>query len=382
MLGFQRPDLARDAYLEAINILHDGPQQRTQALQTKAVEMQTAAIFLDISSEIAGRSSRRAGQVLSKGLEAFSSGTMGLSQQLFARAAHVREVRSGEATGDFFRMPVVQAGAFEFVGQLVSPTGRCTSFQVKWRIVVTNAHCVVSDDGTVYRPDQLEIVTHHTNIFEPFWTGQGITTRIDKVIISGEYLENRNFADDWAVLVTSTPINWTAELVDNLQAKLEFAMDALSSEKELPMRIEFTGKSFRNSKTQQELDIGLSVRDVSNQIEKGASIAIAGYSGDINSGDILMLDYGCPMLATREVYSYQCSAYGGNSGGPIFAGNFGDSLTKLGDRVRPLTVIGVHACGARDAEPSLKTDRSELFGCGVHAAKFLPTVEREFALLP
>ena len=112
-----------------------------------------------------------------------------------------------------------------------------------------------------------------------------------------------------------------------------------------PDRVELRGDRLFLIGTDEELNFGLDVEEVRGEIREGERIAIAGYSGDINAGKILMMDYGCPLISTGDVYRYKCSSYPGNSGGPIFAGDFGNAMTKPGNVIRPLTVIGVHACG-------------------------------------
>ena len=376
MLGLKRPDLARSYFGDAIRTLNEGISGREKVLRDKASEAQNVAIFLNLASSLAGMSSRRFSRVVSAGLKNFASGANYLSQQYLAASVNLPDVDTTRAVGDTFRMPVVQAGHLAWIGQLITPQGRCTSFQVKRRIVVTNAHCVVSDDGNVYPARDLKIVIHHTRFFKPFWSGEGITTRVNKVVVSDEYMKSHRFSDDWAVLVVEKGLDETHERA----AYQPTILRRLASMN--PDHVEMRGNRLFVIATNEELNFALGVEEVDGKIWEGARIAIAGYSGDINAGNILMMDYGCPLISTGDVYQYNCSSYPGNSGGPIFAGDFGNSMTKPGNIIRPLTVIGVHACGiVGKLDLTSLVDRSRLFGCGAKAEKFWPTVQKEYQRL-
>ena len=172
MLGLKRPDLARSYFSDAIRTLNEGIYGREKALRDKAREARNVAVFLDLASAVAGMSSRRFSRVVSAGLNTFASGANYLAQQYLSASVNPKDIDTTRAAGDTFRMPVVQAGHLAWIGQLIARDRRCTSFQVKRRIVVTNAHCVVSEDGDVYAARDLKIVTHHTRFFNRFGTAK------------------------------------------------------------------------------------------------------------------------------------------------------------------------------------------------------------------
>ena len=225
-----------------------------------------------------------------------------------------------------------------------------------------------------------------TEYYEPYFSGKGITTYVQKVVVSEAYLKSKNFADDWAVLVTNKSI----AVPDNADEIIKYGLRGAAASENEPVqkvvkhklkKFGFKGKRFWNFENNKEIHEGLSVQDISDRVIKGSRIAIAGYSGDINSGNILMMDYGCPVVNNSNRYDYQCSAFPGNSGGPIFAGDVGE-LRFHGNEPGPLSVIGVNSCGMIHKDLKFHTDRSKLGACGVKASKFMPTVKREYDLLP
>ena len=385
MFELKRPDLARSLYGEAIRLLYTGQQRQAEMLRSRAADVQILAGLLDLGAGLAGGSSHANDQLLSAGLRLLATGTKLYALQYHTAANNLSTAES-QATGDYFRMPVVQGGQLQYIGQLFTPAGRCTAFQVKWRIVVTNAHCVVAKDtATIYDPADLKIVTHYPLFYKPFLSGEGVTTQVEKVVLSREYLAARRFEDDWAVLVTEKPINLTAFAAEDTEDMLAFMPGAGGG------RYVVRDEKLWDVERRQEVNYGLDVQDVSGKIKPGARIAVAGYSGDINSGNVLMMDYGCPVTNTNfrgGLYEYECSTFPGNSGGPIFAGDTGKRLGEFGRRVvRPLTVIGVNACVGKDIATGLvdlkkQQVRAGLSSCGVKAAQFLPTVEREYRRLP
>ena len=388
MFELKRPDLARSHYREAIDLLYTGQKRQAAMLQKQGSNVQSLADLLNLGARLAGGSSHDNDQLLSAGLSLLAAGTKYYALQYYTAANDLKTLAS-QATGDFFRMPVVQGGQLKFIGQLFNPKSRCTAFQVKWRIVVTNAHCVVDEDADrIYDLNDLKIVTHIPLFYKSFLSGEGITTRVEKVVVSQQYMATRDFEDDWAVLVTDKPINLTDSAATSAEIMIindPFMPGAGSG------RYIIRGERILDIERKQEVNYGLVLQDVSEKIKIGSRIAIAGYSGDINSGNVLMLDYGCPVTKIdnrRGRYNYACSSFPGNSGGPIFAGDIGKRLGKFGRiAIRPLTVIGVNACASTAITTGLvdlktQKDRSKIHACGVQAKKFLPTVEQEYRLLP
>ncbi len=72
--------------------------------------------------------------------------------------------------------------------------------------------------------------------------------------------------------------------------------------------------------------------------KKGEKLFNLGYSGDLNEGFFLRVDYGCKVSTRRPdgFLRHNCATYGGNSGGPVIRAG-----PKIG-------VLGVHSCGVGD----------------------------------
>ena len=367
--NINRPKLARQYFYDAIRRLQEGISHRRIVVQEKAQGAANLALIANLGalgSAVAGASGGGTGsQMLKVGLEAVGSQAENMATAWLEELENTINVTEATAEGDAFRVPVVQGGLLSFIGQLVTPDGRCSAFQVRWRIVVTNAHCVVHG-GRIYRPAELRIHNRDPFLLESFLSADGNVVRVTKVVVSPEYVELMRGSDvfrreaiphDWAVLVTDRPLNLTAPVAEAWER----------GEIELPRG----GNLW--------LHYGLELRDMSDVVMRGSRIAVAGYSGDINDGKMLMIDYGCPISDAEEYYRYKCSTYSGNSGGPIFAGEVGTPGGAL-----PLTVIGVNSCGRRLADGNVlkdETDRSKLSACGLSAARVLPAVETEFQIM-
>jgi V8-like Glu-specific endopeptidase len=74
-----------------------------------------------------------------------------------------------------------------------------------------------------------------------------------------------------------------------------------------------------------------------NPVRPGQRIFGLGYSGDLNRGYFLRIDYGCKVtsVGTAGQIRHDCATFGGNSGGPIITASGG------------IAAIGVHSCGPR-----------------------------------
>jgi hypothetical protein len=66
---------------------------------------------------------------------------------------------------------------------------------------------------------------------------------------------------------------------------------------------------------------------------------VAGYSGDLNEGRLMTMDYGCPILSDGDAIEYKCATFGGSSGSPLLLANGPYRLTH---------VVGVNACSSTD----------------------------------
>ncbi|WP_417330866.1 trypsin-like serine peptidase [Halomonas cupida] len=78
----------------------------------------------------------------------------------------------------------------------------------------------------------------------------------------------------------------------------------------------------------------------SRPVQPGEKLMALGYSGDLNGGYFLQIDYGCEVKGTlvSGMIESNCVTYAGNSGGPV--------LTANGN----IAVIGVHSRGNRHGD--------------------------------
>lgn len=72
-------------------------------------------------------------------------------------------------------------------------------------------------------------------------------------------------------------------------------------------------------------------------VRVGQPLMALGYSGDLNNGYFLRIDYGCRVTSVGEggLMRHDCATFSGNSGGPV--------ITASGN----LAAVGVHSCGPR-----------------------------------
>lgn len=97
-------------------------------------------------------------------------------------------------------------------------------------------------------------------------------------------------------------------------------------------------------------------------IQPGQRLMVLGYSGDLNNGFFLQVDYGCSASSVdaNGRIGYNCVTHGGNSGGPVITVDGG------------VAVVGVHSSGKR------RHDRSadDAFGVPVQrGADIFPSVQ-------
>lgn len=229
---------------------------------------------------------------------------------------------------DFVRMPFFpNASHMRALGRVQWTNGRasCTGAFVRPRIVLTAAHCVVHDNFRRLRPQEVQFekwgLVNRDAVLEnrPYRT-----YKVTEVVVAPGYDHEQDWEDDWALLVTAEEsgahFGWLSETW---------------------------------------------------WVEPGDLLAIAGYSGDVNDGRIMTLDYGCPLdeIGEHAVYAYSCKTFGGSSGAPILLAGNAYHLTH---------VVGVNVCGRGPEDPreSRARSREDSHGCGVGAANFGATLDR------
>lgn len=170
----------------------------------------------------------------------------------------------------------------------------CTGSFVGPRLILTNRHCVVDEQGNATRPQTVEW-RYFTDTSDGRRIDGGIDERILRWYVSNVITPDRShIADrsaDWALLETTSPstIGWL---------------------------------KVQDPATIADLD--------------RARIAVAGFSGDLNDGRYVTMDWGCPVRREGAVLRYTCRMFPGSSGSPVFM------VDRAGMR---RTVIGVNAFG-------------------------------------
>jgi len=159
----------------------------------------------------------------------------------------------------------------------------CTGFLVRPKVVVTNQHCIRETPGaplaadirvtqsvlwvgTMFRDD--DEISPLEMLVRPVREGGIVSVSKDT------RRETQDWAADWAVLELDRPM-------DNMPG-LEFV-------------------------TPEEL----------GELTEPIKIAIAGYSGDLDDGAYLTMDWGCDLTSLRPYASYACAGWKGASGAPV-----------------------------------------------------------------
>jgi V8-like Glu-specific endopeptidase len=213
---------------------------------------------------------------------------------------------------DAVRMPVhATLGPLASIAKLIGPSHSCTASLVGQALALTNSHCVV-DEGNIDKG--------------PF------TLRFDRV---------GGFEEVPVVEVIRPDVVHVDKDWENDWALLRLAYHP-------------AGRPFL-----QILDPDSADREIANH----APIAVGGYSGDLNDGRFMTLDWGCSFLddSIATVLTYDCATFKGASGAPVL-------LTEGAHRY---ALIGVNAGGrGLTASESRAVGRAERHAIGSHVRNF------------
>ncbi len=201
---------------------------------------------------------------------------------------------------------IAQAFPLEPIVQVIRATSTCTGSFVGPRLILTNRHCVIGTDGKPDLPTHIE-----WRYFASAYTGQRVDPGIGEKVLRWKVVNavypdrdhESDFSADWALLETDTPST-----------------------------VGFLG-----------------VRDPATIPDFATThIAVAGFSGDLNDGRYVTMDWGCPIVATpqKAVLRYGCRTFPGSSGSPVFI------VDRPGMR---RIVVGVNSRGYKGTAEGLKT---------------------------
>ncbi|MEL7414586.1 MAG: trypsin-like peptidase domain-containing protein [Pseudomonadota bacterium] len=165
----------------------------------------------------------------------------------------------------------------------------CTGFFIQPKVIATSAHCF-------RRGDYIRAFKPAMDNGERLLTGNDYEYRVTRYFWPGDYDPDRACsAHDYAFLLTDRPSG-----------------EWLSIETSKP--------------------------------KVGTKVFLMGFSGDLNGGFYMRMDYGCRVdtVGRRDYIRHSCASYGGNSGGPLIR-----VRQKAGKA--EFAAIGVHGCSFGDA---------------------------------
>jgi hypothetical protein len=327
-LLWDRPAEARQRYIDALAKLQADVTQHEAQAQAVNDRIQTVGAVASIASAVAGGifagqadTGAASAQVLdvSKHL---SDSIASLASLDWGGVEDIHQQGLGELEVDFVRMPFfAHFHELASIGRLTAGDGQsvssCTASLVGERLALTNAHCV-HDHGRLRSPSELRLnfdklvsQRHADSAVAGFWVSQSVG--VARIEVSPSYhpsLDGRqsevDCGRDWAILeLDRQPAGFDHfEVLDGLTFR------------STPVPGVYRGDEL-----------------------VGDRLVVAGYSGDLNQGRLITMDYGCPILREGSSIEYQCATFHGASGSPILLANGPYRLTH---------VVGVNACGSAD----------------------------------
>jgi len=328
-LAIGQPEQAKEAFMEVPQLLREGQMGHAQVIRRENESRDsTAFAFAMFGTGLAvygasqGLSSQQLSTVVDATQQAISViGAWEEPETLGQNAPTHVEI-------DAVRMPIFATqGNLSGVGQLRSPRGSCTASFVSEYIVLTNAHCVTDEHGRMMGTvNDVRLEFRWLARRAEFFSGDPMMVfNFRRIVIAPDYKGGYDFANDWALLVSTTP--WPGSFSTVSRAPLPDDSDVL--------------------------------------------IAIPGHSSDLNQGRFLTMDYGCPLLQDNhrsEILDYNCANFKGASGAPIFA------LAADGKSDNFRNLVGVHACGRDLGGVEWSRSAGRRSGCGVPSTAFEPTL--------
>jgi V8-like Glu-specific endopeptidase len=326
-LLWDRPLEARQRYISALTELQADVVQHQAKAQALNDRVQTIGTVAGIASGLAG--SIFAGQVESPGgiqlldvSQRLSDTIVDITSFDWAGVEDIRQQRLDELEVDFVRMPFfAHFHELASIGRLISSDGSavasCTASLVGQRLALTNAHCVY-DHGRQRSPSELRL-------------------NFDKLV--GQRRQDPASGGSWvsqSVGVASIEVSPSYQpSMDGRQSLVDCGRDwAILELDSHPVGLDhfevLEGVAFRSTPVPGVYRGNELVSD---------RLVVAGYSGDLNEGRLITMDYGCPILSDGDAVEYKCATFSGSSGSPILLANGPYRLTH---------VVGVNACGSSD----------------------------------
>ncbi|WP_118135517.1 serine protease [Oceanicella sp. SM1341] len=281
-----RGEAARESFATSTGILVEGVAKHAEYAADRAAEQRLLADLLTVGLGVAGTlaatnamssaGSTAQNNAIIGNLSRFMDMNRSMNQMLHSdiSAAQAGSSAVRRVDRDRWRAPVVSDHRIaRSIVRLHNETRNtlCTGFFVAPYLIATAAHCFRlgeimaayrqrPGDGEAFMTNDLQLFTPHLQTQPEPWARQPL----------GPDHDYSPF--DFALLVTNEP-----------------------SDSYLPV--------------------------LAREVRPGERLMALGYSGDLNQGFFLQLDYGCEVTSVGEYASFRsnCVTWGGNSGGPVLA---------------------------------------------------------------
>lgn len=352
-----QPMEAERTFLEAIQTLNRDVQDHKQHIvqRNKRMKQRVQKVVGMLTGITFFASAKALGDVpeINQWLFALTQGigekSLDLTYALLEEVRVPLEQAPRHLEADFFRMPLfAHFHALAAIGRLeLEGARRCTVSLVGKRLALTNAHCVVDEAG---RP-----------------IASGLTVSFDK-LHAHRKLEAKPDERAAYLGIPARPLRISPAYLDPSSGRTAFdrcRVDwaLLELERHPPDVTPFVatpGHQRRFPEPAFHPPGGALV----------TRVAVAGYSSDLNSGELITMDYGCPLgrLFDVDVMTYRCATWKGASGAPVLAAGGPGNLARL---------LGVHACGPPGLTPerlATEPSRDGLESLGTPATEFLPAL--------
>lgn len=336
-----RPREAKREYAAALRKLRQDVEAHKVWAEARNESLNSAKAFLGMLTgmAVAGAGGYMSGQAtnyaqasqLQESTLALSTSIMelGLTEVDWTGFYDIKDQVPRDLEVGYIRMPFfAHYTGFAGIGKLVEPLGgHCTAFLVAPRLALTNAHCLHNEQGRLWRAyalriefDKLgEVRKVEPQAGEGRYMGGG-SFGIKEFVVSPDWVwrprgvEVEDCGRDWAILV----LDYAPEGIEHLEILDELRFHS-RQDRPIPR-----------------------YRTVMQRLMSGDGIAVGGYSGDLNDGALISLDYGCRLRLSTPFLAYNCATFGGASGSPVISLKPGSpSLGK---------VIGINACGPKRRE--------------------------------
>jgi V8-like Glu-specific endopeptidase len=163
----------------------------------------------------------------------------------------------------------------QYIVRVTAPSSGCSGALVGPRLVLTAQHCIFDENGESRGSFTVHWQYLDLDRYSGLETKEIAVNVVRWTTSSGRW--KSSWSNDWALLVLESPLT---------EKPRDFGWLAPLEPQLLP--------------------------------EPGERLAVAGYSGDIDEGEYITMDWGCPVVSTTQgILNHHCKAWKGASGSPI-----------------------------------------------------------------